>query len=417
MIVHTHVPSCMETYTQEIGRGGRDGRESDAWACWSEEDEIRARSWVWRDGVEKGRVRLLLRKVLEEGGLRGEVRGRRALVSRQKGRGMFVPLNVKALEEEMAMSQEVTLTLLTHLQLSRDDPPLQLFNTQHDTVEVGFVRPYEELERLSSSSVLLQHLLTSHMSPSGAAKATVSLCDVSNAIGWSVVEVQAELMRLKGMGECALQWKDESIIVTVLHEATEDDDVELQFKDRLVDLITAQQKTFEERRKLHTELMIHSMHAVAQHHADAHHLLQQYFEHTGVDAHTDLLRQIKGLRGMAVDGGGEDGKEGSEWAQVEASVGSFLESEEARVAGVEGLTAKSVSLIMHGLHTLSSAQGVWGKSRWWGKWKKWEFDELERRVQGVMARWREERWSSPAETEDTMAAPEGRKKRTATSGA
>ena len=85
LVLHTYVPSCVEMYAQEIGRAGRDGRESDVWCCWSGEDEVRSRSWVWRDGVERGRVRVLLRKVMDDAGLPAEGKVRRPKQQRPVG--------------------------------------------------------------------------------------------------------------------------------------------------------------------------------------------------------------------------------------------------------------------------------------------------------------------------------------------
>ena len=408
LVVHTHVPGCVEMYAQEIGRAGRDGRESDVWACWSDEDEVRARSWVWRDGVEAGRVRLLMRKIQEDGGLRGD--GRRPRPSQETKDGKqdrYVPLHVKALEEELSLSQEVVLTLLSHVQLSSDDPPLRLVNTQHDTAQLSFGRTYEELERLSVHSPLLQRLVTAHLPSSGYARCDVSLCDVSNALGWALVDVQAELLRLKGMGECAIQWSDESVIVQLLRDdcAADGDDDALLARERHVSHILGKQREHEGRRKLAVELMIHAMHAVAADKADAHTLLHDYFERPGPHAHTQLLREIMAARGLRqLAGDGEDGDEGvgkGGWAQVEASVRSFLDSEEATAAAAAGsMTAKSVCLVLHGLHTLSTPQSQWGKSRYWGRWKKVDFAVLERHVQLVLMGWRERQHGNGGDDDD-----------------
>ena len=298
---------------------------------------------------------------------------------------------MKALEEELSLSQEVVLTLLSHLQLSFTTPPLRVMNSQHDTAEISFVRAYDELERLSPSSPLLQHLVTSHLSPSTSARAFISLCDVSNALQWTVVELQAELMRLKGMGEFGLQWSDDSIIVRVEHQPLGDEE-EVRIREGMVELVMGKQRVHEERRQLHTELMIHSMHAVAGEKEDVHELMRRYFEREGPQAHAELLREVKNSRGLREEKGEGGGIEG-EWVQVEASVRSFLDSGEAKEAGVAVLTAKSVCLILHGLHTLSSTQSVWGKSRWWGKWKKLPFGSLEELVQRVLEQWRDEEWN------------------------
>ena len=46
---------------------------------------------------------------------------------------------------------------------------------------------------------------------------------------------------------------------------------------------------------------------------------------------------------------------------------------------MQSLAAKSIALLLHGLHTLSTPAGVWGSSRWWGKFKHLLFKDVEQR--------------------------------------
>ena len=390
LVLHTSVPACLEMYAQEVGRAGRDGRESDAWACWSDEDEVRARSWLFRDGVERGRVRLLLRKITEDGGLRAETeKQKRGARDRADGgeeaggrQGRYVPLQLEALKAQLQLTEEVALTLLTHLQLASDSPPLRIVHTQHDTAHVSFTRSYKEVQAMAGDAPLVQQLLAS-CTREGACEASVSLCDVSNALGWELVAVQRELLRLRAAGECAVRWDELSIIVQL-----QQDDAEAADADAAVELLMAKQAEHQQRGRLAVEIIIATMRAVAANTADAHQTLQAYFDAASPAAHAQLLQSLQSSRLTAGDTEPEmKGDEDAGCDAVAASVESFLGSVSEDEGGL--LSSRAVCLILHGLHTLSSPQAVWGKSRWWGRWKRLDFAELEKTVDRVVTRWRQ----------------------------
>ena len=389
LVLHTYVPSCVEMYAQEIGRAGRDGRESDVWCCWSGEDEVRARSWVWRDGVERGRVRVLLRKVMDDAGLPADgqpVRTRRQRAIKDGGEGEYVALNVEALQQQLNLTAEVAVTLLSHLQLSANPPCLHIVNTQHDTARITFRRPLQEMQLLAASSPLVTHVLTCSSSSDMSPTFDLSLCDASNALGESVVEVQRELLRLRALGECTIKWEHESVIVRLNKAVTVDQrevgDGETE-RESHVTLIMDKQRQHEERNQQAVELIIAALHAAAatsaEQRLDMHELMQQYFDQQRGNNTQLLLEQLKQQRA-----GKDTVAAEADWSALDASIGSLLSSEAERQLGVQSLAAKGIALVLHGLHTLSTPASVWGNSRWWGKWKHVGFKDVEQRAEVVV---------------------------------
>ena len=393
LVLHTYVPSCVEMYAQEIGRAGRDGRESDVWCCWSGEDEVRARSWVWRDGVERGRVRVLLRKVMDDAGLPAEgkpTRKKQQLSTSEGTESEYVALNVEALQQQMNLTAEVAVTLLSHLQLSAEPPCLSIVNTQHDTARVTFRRPLQEMQLLAASSPLVTHVLSCSALPSSSDSSPsfeMSLCDASNGLGQTVVEVQRELLRLRALGECTIKWEHESVIVRVSHTAgtahsSEAGNGESE-REAHVTLIMDKQRQHEESNQLAVELMIAALHATAaeQQRLDMHELLEHYFDQQRPDNTRLLLQQVRQQR---ADKDSTALETGVDCSALDASIGSLLSSEAERQLGVQSLAAKGIALVLHGLHTLSTPASVWGNSRWWAKWKHVPFDQLEQRAEAVV---------------------------------
>ena len=392
LVLHTYVPSCVEMYAQEIGRAGRDGRDSDVWCCWSGEDEMRARSWVWKDGVERGRVRVLLRKVLDDAGLPAEgkaIRTRQQRSARDGAGGEYVALNVEALQQQMNLTAEVAVTLLSHLQLSTEPPCLHIVNTQHDTARITFRRALQEMQQLATSSPLVTHVLACSSAPSSSASSPtfeLSLCEASNELGQNVVEVQRELLRLRALGECTIKWEHESVIVRVNAAVTatreEADDGETE-REAQVSLIMDKQQQHEQRNQQAVELMIAAMHAAAaeQQRLDMHDLMHQYFDQQRLNNTQLLLEQVK-LQRAGKDSSGP--VPAADWSALDASIGSFLSSEAERQLGVLSLSARGIALVLHGLHTLSTPVSVWGNSRWWAKWKHAAFNDIEQRAEAVV---------------------------------
>ena len=398
LVLHTYVPSCLEMYAQEIGRAGRDGRESDVWCCWSGEDEVRARSWVWRDGVERGRVRVLLRKVMDDAGLPAEgqlARTRQQRSVRESAGGEFVALNVGALQQQLNLTAEVAVTLLSHLQLSAESPCLHIVNTQHDTAHVTFRRPLQEMQQLAASAPLVTHAL-SCPSPSASSDTSptfeLSLCEASNRLGQTVVEVQRELLRLRALGECTIKWEHESVILrvsAVTRDRAEGSDGDETVREVHVSLIMDKQRQHEERNQQAVELMIAAMHATAaeQQQLNMHELMEHYFDQQRPNNTQLLLDQLKQRR---ADSGSSSVAPAADWSALDASVGSLLSSEAEKQLGVQSLAAKGIALVLHGLHTLSTPAQVWGNSRWWGKWKHVSFTDVEQRAEAVVTSRREQ---------------------------
>ena len=401
LVLHTYVPSCVEMYAQEIGRAGRDGRDSDVWCCWSAEDEVRARSWVWKDGVERGRVRVLLRKVLDDAGLPAEgatSRRRQRRSADDSAGGEYVALNVEALQQQLNLTAEVAVTLLSHLQLATSPPCLQIVNTQHDTAHVTFRRPLAEMQQLSASSPLVAHALSCSSPPSSTESSPtfeLSLCDASNALRQSVVEVQRELLRLRALGECTIKWEHESVIVQVNtapprqeSEAAEGEGE--SERERHVSLVMDKQAQHEEHNKQAVELIIAALHAAAaeQQPLDMHELMHSYFDQQRADNTQLLLQQLK--RRQRGDEEQSAPEAAADWSALDASIGSLLSSEAEGQLGVQSLAAKGVALVLHGLHTLSTPASVWSSSRWWGKWKHAPFSDVEQRAEAVVTSRREQ---------------------------
>eukprot|EP01083_Nonionella_stella_P312787 1120096_1 len=59
-VIHYSVPKSMEHYVQEVGRAGRDGLGSECHVFYDQEDIVRQRSWIHKNGVDLTQIKQLL---------------------------------------------------------------------------------------------------------------------------------------------------------------------------------------------------------------------------------------------------------------------------------------------------------------------------------------------------------------------
>ncbi|PRP87685.1 hypothetical protein PROFUN_02385 [Planoprotostelium fungivorum] len=173
-VIHYSLPKSIENYIQEIGRAGRDGKESICHLFLHEDDYLKTRSLAYGDNVDYSTIKQILEKIF----------------STQSPVGRFQSLPVDTMEATFDVKKEVIFTLLSFLEMQGYITTLP---SQFVTVDISFYKT--EAVQLAGKNKLIEFAVKGKKGSKG--RYTFDLMEACNEFKADVHQIMMELQKLK----------------------------------------------------------------------------------------------------------------------------------------------------------------------------------------------------------------------------
>ncbi|XP_047310899.1 ATP-dependent DNA helicase Q-like 5 [Impatiens glandulifera] len=195
-VIHYAMPESLESYVQEIGRAGRDGRVSYCHLFIDDATYFKLRSLMYSDGVDEYAVSKLLTEVFSPD---------------LNACGKVCSLVKESQSRKLDMKEEVILTILTHLEMG-EVKYLHLLPQINVNCTITFHQSSPAL--LASKNILVAAILKLSESKNGQHVFDIPM--VAHSIPTSPAEVMNQLLKLKMTGEITFETKDPALCYTVV---------------------------------------------------------------------------------------------------------------------------------------------------------------------------------------------------------
>eukprot|EP00898_Chlorokybus_atmophyticus_P007538 jgi/Chlat1/7786/Chrsp66S07247 len=337
-VVHYNMPRSLESFVQEIGRAGRDGRDAHCHMFADDTDFIRLRSLLFSDGVEDQAIFKLLSKVFS--GASCQIQSTQAPAC-----GVVA---IEATSKELDMREEVLQTMLSYLELEglvRLLPPL--FATCHVTFHKT------PIEKLAKQSGLVAAVMQQCKPRQG--RYTFSIPTMAATMGVTIPQLDGELKQLLTNREVNYETEDKSLCFEILKKPDSTGELAQGLIRRLSEVEACQVSKLDAVYQAVTLASnasgFKSQTAILQQH------MAEYFTSPTVTVPTPAI--IK-----------------SSDSQLTADMKVFIKSHRH-----VKLNARAIARIFQSLQSPAFPASQWCKNHWWGKYKHVSFHAIRQMAQ------------------------------------
>lgn len=191
-VIHLSTPRTIENYAQEIGRAGRDGKESHCHCFFSDEDIARYRSLSFSKSLDRKQMEALFTNILST-----------------RSSGELVALPHENLLRRFFAQPEVVETLLCFLQ---SKGILRILPNAHAKCSLAFHKTDPDI--LGQQCSLVNIVWKDFRNIKG--RYSIPLQKAAALMKCTLAEIQKQLMKLRSMGEVSLRWKEWSFFVEII---------------------------------------------------------------------------------------------------------------------------------------------------------------------------------------------------------
>ncbi|XP_031121821.1 ATP-dependent DNA helicase Q-like 5 [Ipomoea triloba] len=332
-VIHYSLPESLEEYVQEIGRAGRDGRQSYCHLFFDDISYYKLRSLIHSDGVDEYAVNKFLCQVFSNG---------------TGSFGKVYSIVKEAASRKFDMKEEVLLTILTHLELG-EVKYLCLLPEMNVTCTLNFHQTSPAL--LAAKDIVIAAVMKKSEIKDG--QYVFDIPTIANSIGLQPADLSNHLQSLKFKGEITYELKDQAYCFTVMDIPKDICSLAAQLTNWLSEV---------ERCKVRKMDAMFNAAVAAVKGCDKVHGCNDY-DHTPC-----LQRKI-----LEYFESNDDIDVPNKMAQcspfLRADIKVFLQSNSHAK-----FTPRAVARILHGLSSPAFTTAFWSKCHFWGRYMQTDFD-------------------------------------------